>query len=64
MTDRHPKYSDVLRAAPCDTLLSRNARMGATPVPGPTSMTGVSSDGGRKSVGSDSLIGNRVPASY
>jgi hypothetical protein len=52
---------DRLLAAPCLTRSSKNARIGATPVPGPTRMTGVDASGGRWSVGGDILIGNLVP---
>jgi len=40
---------------------SKNALIGATPVPGPTSMTGVSGEAGMIRVGAEIPIGRRVP---
>lgn len=47
-------------AAPRRVRASRKARMGATPVPGPTRITGTSS-AGRWSVGGSTVYGIRVP---
>ena len=40
---------------------SKNALIGATPVPGPTRMTGVSGEAGMVRVGAEIPIGRRVP---
>jgi hypothetical protein len=53
---------NLLLAAPLRSLCSRKARIGATPVPGPTRITGVSGSGGKKRVGGLILSGTLVPS--